>query len=71
MFGFRAVFSEITAQSASRALNNLGQPNERVHKAVEVRTELDLRIGESASSCHRKDVSRPNITSNTLCLVAY
>lgn len=42
---FRAKFSEITYQSVSRAVQNLGQPDKRVSDAVEVRKELDLRIG--------------------------
>uniref|UniRef100_A0A1B6CJT6 DNA topoisomerase n=1 Tax=Clastoptera arizonana TaxID=38151 RepID=A0A1B6CJT6_9HEMI len=42
---FRAKFSEITAQSARRAMETLGQPNKRVSDAVDVRSELDLRIG--------------------------
>ncbi|KAG8303190.1 DNA topoisomerase 3-alpha [Homalodisca vitripennis] len=42
---FRAQFSEITAQSARRAIQNLGRPNELISKAVDVRSELDLRIG--------------------------
>lgn len=43
----RAKFSEITARSVRRALETLSQPNELVSKAVDVRSELDLRIGES------------------------
>ena len=42
---FRAKFSEITYQSVLRAIQNLGQPDQRVSDAVEVRKELDLRIG--------------------------
>ncbi|TRY69414.1 hypothetical protein TCAL_06940 [Tigriopus californicus] len=42
---FRATFSEITLPSVTRALENLGQPNLRVSQAVDVRQELDLRIG--------------------------
>ena len=41
----RAKFSEITRASVERALRNLAQPDERVSKAVDVRQELDLRIG--------------------------
>lgn len=44
---FRAKFSEITYQSVSRALQNLGPPNKNVSDAVDVRQELDLRIGAS------------------------
>ncbi|XP_066952228.1 DNA topoisomerase 3-alpha-like [Macrobrachium rosenbergii] len=41
----RAKFSEITFQSVHRALQNLAQPDERQSVAVDVRSELDLRIG--------------------------
>jgi DNA topoisomerase III len=41
----RAKFSDMTAASITRAVNNLIQPDERVSHAVDVRTELDLRIG--------------------------
>ncbi|CAG2054781.1 unnamed protein product, partial [Timema podura] len=40
-----AKFSEITAQSARRAVQNLAQPDRRISDAVDVRQELDLRIG--------------------------
>lgn len=42
---YRAKFSEITAPSVRRALNTLGQPNQNVSDAVDVRQELDLRTG--------------------------
>ncbi|XP_022093607.1 DNA topoisomerase 3-alpha-like [Acanthaster planci] len=42
---YRARFSEITPQSVANACRNLGRPDERVSKAVDVRQELDLRIG--------------------------
>lgn len=42
---YRAKFSEITATGIKRALNNLGEPDERQSQAVDVRAELDLRIG--------------------------
>lgn len=42
---FRAKFSEITAASIFRALNNLGEPNKNVSNAVDVRQEMDLRTG--------------------------
>lgn len=44
---YRAKFSEITYQSVARALQNLGPPNKNVSDAVDVRQELDLRIGAS------------------------
>ncbi|XP_053664698.1 DNA topoisomerase 3-alpha [Anopheles marshallii] len=41
----RAKFSEITAPSIKRAIENLVQPDARQNDAVNVRSELDLRIG--------------------------
>lgn len=42
---FRAKFSEITKQSIERALTTLGEPDKAISDAVDVRSELDLRIG--------------------------
>jgi DNA topoisomerase III len=42
---YRARFSEITYNSAARALSNLIQPDSLISAAVDVRQELDLRIG--------------------------
>ncbi|XP_058807359.1 DNA topoisomerase 3-alpha [Phymastichus coffea] len=42
---YRAKFSEITQISVDRALRNLEQPDQRQSDAVDVRSELDLRIG--------------------------
>ncbi|KAJ9580304.1 hypothetical protein L9F63_004020 [Diploptera punctata] len=42
---YRAKFSEITAQSVYRAIQTLGEPNRNISNAVDVRQELDLRIG--------------------------
>ncbi|CAF3998599.1 unnamed protein product [Rotaria sp. Silwood1] len=42
---YRARFSEITYDSAVRALSNLTQADERVSAAVDVRQEIDLHIG--------------------------
>ena len=41
----RAKFSEITRPSIESAMATLGQLDERVSDAVDVRQELDLRIG--------------------------
>nr|XP_027214117.1 DNA topoisomerase 3-alpha-like [Penaeus vannamei] len=41
----RAKFSEITFQSVQRALQSLGPPDRKQSDAVDVRSELDLRIG--------------------------
>ncbi|XP_076161533.1 topoisomerase 3-alpha isoform X1 [Ptiloglossa arizonensis] len=42
---YRAKFSEITQVSIDRAIQNLCEPNKAVNDAVNVRSELDLRIG--------------------------
>lgn len=42
---FRARFSEITPRSISTACENLTQPDQNTSDAVDVRMELDLRIG--------------------------
>ncbi|XP_040046207.2 DNA topoisomerase 3-alpha [Gasterosteus aculeatus] len=44
---FRAKFSEITPNSIRRACETLTEPNANVSDAVDVRQELDLRIGAS------------------------
>uniref|UniRef100_A0A3Q3FX97 DNA topoisomerase n=1 Tax=Labrus bergylta TaxID=56723 RepID=A0A3Q3FX97_9LABR len=44
---FRAKFSEITQQSIRRACESLTEPDVNVSDAVDVRQELDLRIGAS------------------------
>lgn len=42
---YRAKFSEITQVSINRALQNLCEPDKAISDAVDVRSELDLRIG--------------------------
>lgn len=42
---YRAKFSEITGPSIKRAIQNLERPKKLVSDAVDVRQELDLRIG--------------------------
>ncbi|VVC35662.1 Hypothetical protein CINCED_3A013138 [Cinara cedri] len=42
---YRALLSEITKQSVQRSMTNLGSPNKSISDAVDVRSELDLRIG--------------------------
>ncbi|XP_045514504.1 DNA topoisomerase 3-alpha isoform X5 [Pieris brassicae] len=46
---FRAKFSVITGISVKRALQNLQQPNKDISDAVDVRQELDLRIGSAVT----------------------
>lgn len=42
----RAKFSEITPNSIRRACDTLAEPDSNVSDAVDVRQELDLRIGK-------------------------
>lgn len=42
---FRAKFSEITPNSIRRACETLTEPDANISDAVDVRQELDLRIG--------------------------
>ncbi|XP_076633672.1 topoisomerase 3-alpha [Colletes latitarsis] len=42
---YRAKFSEITQASVDRALQNVCEPDKAISDAVDVRSELDLRIG--------------------------
>lgn len=42
---FRAKFSEITPNTIRRACEMLAEPDSNISDAVEVRQELDLRIG--------------------------
>ncbi|XP_055335905.1 DNA topoisomerase 3-alpha-like [Paramacrobiotus metropolitanus] len=42
---WRARFSEITSHACNQAMRNLQRPDERISRAVECRSELDLRIG--------------------------
>ena len=42
---YRAKFSEITTAAVKRAMANLADPDEKQSQAVDVRSELDLRIG--------------------------
>lgn len=46
----RARFSEITPRAVRAACENLTEPDQRVSDAVDVRQELDLRIGEPPAS---------------------
>ena len=43
----RAHFSALTKQDIERAANNLTPPNKNLSDAVQVRQEIDLRIGET------------------------
>lgn len=45
---FRAKFSEITPNSIRRACETLTEPDANISDAVDVRQELDLRIGDES-----------------------
>ncbi|KAB7500912.1 DNA topoisomerase 3-alpha [Armadillidium nasatum] len=63
-----AKFSEITFQSVNRAIQNLGQPDEKLNNAVDVRSELDLRIGAAFTRFQTLRLQKvfPEVLSQTL-----
>lgn len=58
---FRAKFSEITGRSIFSAVSNLIEPDERASKAVDVRQELDLRIGAAFTRFQTMYMQRHNL----------
>lgn len=67
---FRAKFSEITEASVVRALNNLVDPDKRQSDAVDVRSELDLRIGAAFTRFQTLRLQRV-FPSDVTSLVSY
>lgn len=65
---YRAKFSEITSMAVRRAMENLAQPDERISKAVDVRSELDLRIGKFRSQPDYCRSAQPSAFFNGLVL---
>ncbi|KAK3730446.1 hypothetical protein QZH41_012648 [Actinostola sp. cb2023] len=65
---YRARFSEITPQSVSRACANLVAPDNLQAEAVDVRMELDLRIGAAFTRFQTLRLSKvfPNMLGNQL-----
>ncbi|KAL9957422.1 hypothetical protein ACROYT_G039055 [Oculina patagonica] len=65
---YRAKFSEITPQSVTRAVQNLVQPDLLQSQAVDVRMELDLRIGASFTRFQTLRLQKvfPNVLSDNL-----
>lgn len=65
---YRAKFSEITPQAIERACQNLIQPDKRTSDAVDVRTELDLRIGAAFTRFQTMRLQKifPNILADKL-----
>ncbi|KAL4658388.1 DNA topoisomerase 3-alpha [Arapaima gigas] len=68
---FRARFSEITANSIWRACETLGEPNIHVSDAVDVRQELDLRIGASFTRFQTMRLQKIFPTSLSNQLISY
>ncbi|XP_049869431.1 DNA topoisomerase 3-alpha [Pectinophora gossypiella] len=68
---YRAKFSEITAVSVRRALANLEQPNKNISDAVDVRQELDLRIGAAFTRFQTLRLQRVFPTKLAESLVSY
>ncbi|XP_050421809.1 DNA topoisomerase 3-alpha [Adelges cooleyi] len=65
---YRAILSEITKQSVQRAMTNLGPPNKNISDAVNVRSELDLRIGASFTRYQTMRLQKvfPDVLTNNL-----
>eukprot|EP00057_Strongylocentrotus_purpuratus_P016863 XP_011671337.1 PREDICTED: DNA topoisomerase 3-alpha [Strongylocentrotus purpuratus] len=65
---YRARFSEITPQSITRACANLVRPDQRVSQAVDVRQQLDLRIGAAFTRFQTLRLQRvfPDLLQNQL-----
>ncbi|XP_012057921.1 PREDICTED: DNA topoisomerase 3-alpha-like [Atta cephalotes] len=65
---YRAKFSEITRSSVERALQNLAQPDKAMSDAVDVRSELDLRIGAAFTRFQTLRLQKvfPNILGDLL-----
>lgn len=54
----RARFSQITSQAVDRAIRNLVEPDRLQHLAVEIRRELDLRIGAAFTRYQTCNIQR-------------
>ena len=65
---YRAQFSEMTAASITRACNNLIRPDEPTSFAVDVRKELDLRIGAAFTTMQTLRLTKlfPKVLSQQL-----
>ncbi|CAL8097451.1 unnamed protein product [Orchesella dallaii] len=67
----RAKFSEMTKQAVTRAMSNLIQPDKRVSDAVDVRSELDLRIGAAFTRFQTLRLTRKFPTALADRLISY
>ncbi|KAM9305439.1 DNA topoisomerase 3-alpha [Gastrophryne carolinensis] len=65
---FRARFSEITPRSIRIACENLVEPDQNISDAVDVRSELDLRIGAAFTRFQTLRLQKifPSVLSNQL-----
>ncbi|XP_057306951.1 DNA topoisomerase 3-alpha-like [Hydractinia symbiolongicarpus] len=65
---YRAKFSEITPRAVTLACQNLVSPDENISNAVEVRRELDLRIGAAFTRLQTLRLTKrfPNVLSKKL-----
>ncbi|XP_053988911.1 DNA topoisomerase 3-alpha isoform X1 [Hylaeus volcanicus] len=68
---YRAKFSEITQTSVDRALQNLCEPDKAVSDAVDVRSELDLRIGAAFTRFQTMRLQKVFPTSLADMLISY
>ena len=68
---YRAKFSDMTSASLNRALSNLVEPDDRINQAVNVRIELDLRIGAAFTRFQTLRMQKIFPNKITDCLVSY
>ncbi|XP_066994969.2 DNA topoisomerase 3-alpha, partial [Anabrus simplex] len=68
---YRAKFSEITRQSVTRAIQNLVRPDKKISDAVDVRQELDLRIGAAFTRFQTLRLTRIFPQSLNNALISY
>ncbi|KAI7688527.1 hypothetical protein SSS_10709 [Sarcoptes scabiei] len=61
----RAHFSEITSHAIYRALNSLTEPDKRISDAVDVRQQLDLRIGAAFTRFQTIELQKLRPNSNS------
>ena len=55
---YRTHFSEVTVPAITRAFNNLSQPNQKESDAVDVRQQLDLRLGSAFTRFQTLELQR-------------
>ena len=69
---WRAKFSQITSQAITHAINNLVRPDRLQNEAVEVRRELDLRLGAAFTRYQTTNLQRTvKVIADSKSVVSY